>query len=157
MRPASSLFTLYSADVIRITECVECSSYVDKYIEYDIVLVLIDLVLQYQQAYRHILFNSNSKAFIRLIFIFVLCDAYKAWIERTVHLNDGHNLFDLEWRFYLSLLRSAIEFASFAFAIFCFRTVFGHFEKLAGNSQKDVLAFFESTLFNGLSSQMLGL
>uniref|UniRef100_A0A914HXI3 Protein ARV n=1 Tax=Globodera rostochiensis TaxID=31243 RepID=A0A914HXI3_GLORO len=144
MRPASSLFTLYSAGVIRITEC-KCGSLVDKYVEYDIVLVLIDLVLQYRQAYRHVLFNSNSKSFNRLIFIFVLCDAYKAWIERVEHLPGSQILFDLEWRFYLSLLRSAAEFGAYTSALFCFLKFFGQFDKFAGGS-RGPRCFFESTL-----------
>jgi hypothetical protein len=31
----------------------------DKYIEYDPVIVMIDLVLLNEQAYRHILYNSS--------------------------------------------------------------------------------------------------
>uniref|UniRef100_A0A183CCB9 Protein ARV n=1 Tax=Globodera pallida TaxID=36090 RepID=A0A183CCB9_GLOPA len=116
MRPASSLFTLYSAGV-----------------------------LQYRQAYRHVLFNSNSKSFNRLIFIFVLCDAYKAWIERVEHLPGGQILFDLEWRFYLSLLRSAAEFGAYTSALFCFLKFFGQFDKFAGGS-RGLKCFFESTL-----------
>jgi hypothetical protein len=31
----------------------------DKYIEYDPVIIMIDLVLLNEQAYRHILYNSS--------------------------------------------------------------------------------------------------
>ena len=35
-----------------------CHSLADKYIEYDPVIVMIDLVLLNEQAYRHVLYNS---------------------------------------------------------------------------------------------------
>jgi len=36
----------------------ECHQVADKYIEYDPVIVMIDLVLLNEQAYRHVLYNS---------------------------------------------------------------------------------------------------
>ena len=39
----------------------KCSENVDKYIEYDFVLVLLDILLHKSQAYRHVLFNVKTK------------------------------------------------------------------------------------------------
>jgi hypothetical protein len=39
----------------------ECHHVADKYIEYDPVIVMIDLVLLNEQAYRHVLYNSPFK------------------------------------------------------------------------------------------------
>lgn len=36
-----------------------CKKPVDKYIEYDLVIILIDAILCKTQAFRHILFNTN--------------------------------------------------------------------------------------------------
>ena len=35
----------------------ECGKIADKYIEYELILVVIDMVLHRQQVYRHLLFN----------------------------------------------------------------------------------------------------
>ncbi|TKR87348.1 hypothetical protein L596_011759 [Steinernema carpocapsae] len=59
--PSSSIYQEYSKDVIRITECKKCGEIVDKYVEYDIVLVIMDLTLQYISAYRHLLINTKFK------------------------------------------------------------------------------------------------
>uniref|UniRef100_A0A915DM46 Protein ARV n=1 Tax=Ditylenchus dipsaci TaxID=166011 RepID=A0A915DM46_9BILA len=110
MSDASSLYTTYSKEVVRITECKCCGEAVDKYVEYDIVLVFIDLILQYSTAYRHLLLNTNFKSYYRLASIFLLCDAYEKWIERrAVELTDNDRIYDLEWHFYGSLLQSLAE------------------------------------------------
>ena len=36
-----------------------CKQTVDKYVEYDAVLVIVDLVLQYGTAYRHLMYNRT--------------------------------------------------------------------------------------------------
>nr|CDP97416.1 Bm5235, isoform b [Brugia malayi] len=58
--PSSSLFLKYSDNGIRLTPCSNCGRAVDAYIEYDIVLVIIDLMLQYIEAYRHFLMNTGN-------------------------------------------------------------------------------------------------
>ncbi|XP_069688669.1 protein phosphatase 1 regulatory subunit 36-like isoform X2 [Periplaneta americana] len=45
----------------------ECHQVADKYIEYDPVIVMIDLVLLNEQAYRHILYNSLFQIFDILV------------------------------------------------------------------------------------------
>ena len=39
----------------------KCCENVDRYIEYDTVLVLLDILLHKSQAYRHVLFNVEIK------------------------------------------------------------------------------------------------
>ena len=62
MEPVNSLYTEYSKDVIRITDCPKCKKVADKYIEYDEVLIFNDLFLQYSAAYRHLLLNTKFDA-----------------------------------------------------------------------------------------------
>ncbi|KAF7635167.1 hypothetical protein Mgra_00005452 [Meloidogyne graminicola] len=115
-----TLYTRYSSDVIRITECKICGSIVDKYVEYDTALIIIDLILQYKTAYRHVLINLNFKSFFRIVFIFLLCDAYEDWIERKSSPDYGESsriFYDLEWTFYECLLRSLIEFIVYAVSL----------------------------------------
>ncbi len=53
--PAAELYDedLYGkSNILRLLDCGSCGEVADKYVEYDGVLVLIDLVLQSTQAYR---------------------------------------------------------------------------------------------------------
>ncbi|KAL7750508.1 sterol homeostasis protein [Sorochytrium milnesiophthora] len=52
-----SLYTVYSPGNIRLTQCESCNTFADKYVEYDGVVIFIDLLLHKHQVYRHILFN----------------------------------------------------------------------------------------------------
>ncbi|CAH00981.1 sterol homeostasis protein ARV1 [Kluyveromyces lactis] len=53
-----SLYVIYSGDHIRLTDCPKCSQVVDKYVEFDPVLLSIDLLLLKKGAYRHMTFNK---------------------------------------------------------------------------------------------------
>lgn len=55
--PVTTLYTSYSPTNIRLTACPSCNKFADKYIEYDSVLIFIDLLLLRPQAYRHMVFN----------------------------------------------------------------------------------------------------
>ena len=59
-----SLYIEYSARNIRLTRCVKCSKVADKYVEYELILVLIDIALLRKPAFRHILYNRMSMSFI---------------------------------------------------------------------------------------------
>ncbi|CAM9641939.1 unnamed protein product [Discosporangium mesarthrocarpum] len=58
-RPVELLFRQYTKGSIRLGRCSACSAVADKYIEYEFVLVAIDLTLHRIQAYRHVLFNRE--------------------------------------------------------------------------------------------------
>ena len=34
-----------------------CNEYADKYVEYELVIIVLDLILHHPRAYRHVLFN----------------------------------------------------------------------------------------------------
>ncbi|QLQ82297.1 hypothetical protein HG537_0H00580 [Torulaspora globosa] len=57
-RPVDSLYTVYSNKHIQLTDCPECKSVVDRYVEFDNVILFIDLLLLKPGAYRHLVFNS---------------------------------------------------------------------------------------------------
>lgn len=59
--PADSLFVAYSKTHIRLTDCKACNAVVDKYIEYDDLLLFINLLLLKPGAYRHMVFNSSDQ------------------------------------------------------------------------------------------------
>jgi hypothetical protein len=58
--PVSQLYKEYGPGNIRLAQCEACSEFVDKYVEFDLILIFIDLVLLKRQAYRHMIFNRIS-------------------------------------------------------------------------------------------------
>lgn len=74
-KPAESIYKEYSAGNIRLSRCVSailflssphrvsgqqyCGNIVDKYIEYETLLIFIDMVLHRLEVYRHVLFNRS--------------------------------------------------------------------------------------------------
>ncbi|GBG67917.1 hypothetical protein CBR_g1036 [Chara braunii] len=47
----------YSRGNIRLTRCGTCHQYADAYVEFELVVLVIDLILHKPQAYRHLFFN----------------------------------------------------------------------------------------------------
>ncbi|KAI0213628.1 Protein ARV1 [Lamellibrachia satsuma] len=76
---AVELYKDFKAGIIKISHCVSCHKVVDKYIEFDPVIIFLDALLHKPQAYRHLLFNDKFKAPGRLLLIFLLCDTYLKW------------------------------------------------------------------------------
>ncbi|KAI8386719.1 ARV1 [Nakaseomyces glabratus] len=56
--PTETLYTEYSNKYVQLTECKNCHSEVDPYVEIDNVLLFIDLLLLKPGAYRHLVYNS---------------------------------------------------------------------------------------------------
>ncbi|XWS46325.1 hypothetical protein CRYUN_Cryun14cG0055700 [Craigia yunnanensis] len=52
-----TLFVQYSPGNIRLMKCENCKSVADEYIECELMIVLIDLILHKPKAYRHLLYN----------------------------------------------------------------------------------------------------
>ncbi|KAF1361189.1 ARV1-like protein [Lizonia empirigonia] len=91
--PVKTLYTEYSkADDralgkgVRLTQCLRCKKFADKYVEHDFVVLFIDLVLIKTQVYRHLLFNrlgrDDSKfdrSILRLGILLLLFDVYLTW------------------------------------------------------------------------------
>ncbi|KAJ5192207.1 hypothetical protein N7449_008349 [Penicillium cf. viridicatum] len=91
--PVSHLYSAYSrADDrsqgkgVRLTQCPRCQRFADKYVEYDFVVLFIDLLLIKPQVYRHLLFNrlgrddnQFDRSIIRLGVLLLLFDVYLTW------------------------------------------------------------------------------
>ncbi|XP_013141515.1 PREDICTED: protein ARV1 [Papilio polytes] len=77
--PSSALYKTYGPTVLKLTKCVSCKGIVDKYIEYDPVIVMIDLVLMSKEAQRHILYNTEFKAYWKLLIILMMLETYAVW------------------------------------------------------------------------------
>ncbi|XP_061609909.1 protein ARV1 isoform X3 [Phyllopteryx taeniolatus] len=79
---ATELHRDYSNGILKITLCGSCQKPVDKYIEYDPVIILIDAILCKTQAFRHILFNTSLDIHWKLCVFCLLCEAYLRWSLR---------------------------------------------------------------------------
>ncbi|XP_053599555.1 protein ARV1 isoform X2 [Plodia interpunctella] len=57
----------------------KCKGIVDKYIEYDPVIVMIDIVLISKEAQWHVLYNTEFKSYWKLFIILVMVETYGLW------------------------------------------------------------------------------
>lgn len=90
------LYSEYKKKYIKLNICLECGKLVDKYIEYDNVILFLDVLLLEPQAYRHLAFNtvetlifSNAlkgsgespryRKLVRYGFLLVLFEVYLTW------------------------------------------------------------------------------
>nr|XP_044614955.1 protein ARV1 isoform X1 [Equus asinus]XP_044614963.1 protein ARV1 isoform X1 [Equus asinus] len=125
---ASELYRDYNHGVLKITICVSCQKScqkpVDKYIEYDPVIILINAILCKAQAYRHILFNTKINMHGKLCIFCLLCEAYLRWWQ----LQDSNQNTDpddfiryaKEWDFYRMFAIASLEQTAFFIGIFTF-------------------------------------
>ncbi|KAJ2899852.1 sterol homeostasis protein [Coemansia aciculifera] len=86
--PVASLYTEYGVGHIRLTQCEHCKSFADKYVEHDVVIVFIDMLLHKPQVYRHLLVNKLEfrQPFIernvaKLGVLLVLFNVYIDWFR----------------------------------------------------------------------------
>ncbi|KAL5572246.1 hypothetical protein UlMin_021843 [Ulmus minor] len=82
-----TLFVQYSPGNIRLMKCDNCKAVADEYIECEIMIIVIDLILHKPKAYRHLLYNvldPQNPQFQGLLWIcsfgFLLLDAYRSLI-----------------------------------------------------------------------------
>ncbi|OJJ82340.1 sterol homeostasis protein ARV1 [Aspergillus glaucus CBS 516.65] len=120
--PVSHLYSTYSrADDrslgkgVRLTQCPRCQHFADKYVEYDFVVLFIDLVLIKPQVYRHLLFNrlgrddnQFDRSIIRLGILLLLFDVYLTWarIEKSQSVTSSfliHTPIIVQYFFFLTL------------------------------------------------------
>src|SRR5687768_9164324 len=58
LTPTGSLYRIYNSPTsVKLIQCTKCHDDVDDYIERDWLLVVIDLILLREEAYRHVLCN----------------------------------------------------------------------------------------------------
>ncbi|KAJ2083927.1 sterol homeostasis protein [Coemansia sp. RSA 988] len=87
-QPVSSLYTVYGASHIRLTQCEHCKSFADKYVEHDVIVMFIDMLLHKPQVYRHLLVNHLEfrQPFIehnvgKLGILLILFNVYIDWFR----------------------------------------------------------------------------
>ncbi|XP_008056144.1 protein ARV1 [Carlito syrichta] len=123
-REAKELYRDYNHGVLKITICKSCQKPVDKYIEYDPVIILINAILCKAQAYRHIIFNTEINIHGKLCIFCLLCEAYLRWwqLQDSNQNTDPDDLirYAKEWDFYRMFAIASLEQAAFFVGIFTF-------------------------------------
>ncbi|KAI9547272.1 sterol homeostasis protein [Dissostichus eleginoides] len=124
---APELHRDYSNGILKITICKSCQKPVDKYIEYDPVIILIDAILCKTQAFRHILFNTSLNIQWKLCVFCLLCEAYLRWslLHGTEQSSDPADIirYTKEWEFYGMFGLAALELSAFCIAVLLFLMV----------------------------------
>lgn len=54
------LYSKYKSDYIKLSVCPECNKIADKYIEYDSVILFLDILLLKRRAYKHLAYNLTE-------------------------------------------------------------------------------------------------
>jgi len=117
-------YRLISKGNIRLTRCNHCELLADKYVEFDMVIIAIDLVLHKPQVYRHLIFNRMkpyewgvAPGVLWLGVLVLFFDSYVKWADASggfESLNVAENLLCAEcgcgWQW---LYQAAIELAGF--------------------------------------------
>ncbi|XP_066141937.1 protein ARV1 [Euwallacea fornicatus] len=143
-KATSNLYRKYSDTVLKLTECDKCKAVADKYVEYDIVIILIDVILLNTKAYRHILLNTDFKNFWKLLVIIILTESYCNWSLKS--RQDGTlcckenktepNLYEFDMniedlRFYVICLNSVFSYFSFVSLIYVLTLAFNKYFSIA--------------------------
>lgn len=105
------LYKTYSPTVQKLAECQKCKNIADKLIEFESLVVIIDLILLSTQAQRHVLYNTSCKNLYKILMVITLLESYCLWMETFDKSRAGfikEELADplfLEKGFYLSTIQ----------------------------------------------------
>ncbi|XP_017797071.1 PREDICTED: protein ARV1, partial [Habropoda laboriosa] len=138
-----------------------CGSLADKYIEYDSVVILVDLILLDKRAYRHLLYNCNLKPCWKLIIILWLVESFRNfslcennakyvqnWKAFQYHFNGYCNL-------YLILFKTAFAHVAFIFIVILLTEIKWYLQP--NNSNKCSVTRLTEALVIGGAGKLLGL
>jgi len=99
--------------ILKLVGCADCGLQVaDKYVECDGVVLLIDLVLQSKQAYRHVLLNGRkyyTSLVVKMALLTVLCDGYIGWSNTA----GKEEFFEQEYEFYITCSKVILALLGF--------------------------------------------
>jgi len=150
--PAPQVYKTYAnGNLVKLLNCKSCGELIDKYVEYDSIIVIINLILLNPSAYRHVLLNHAFEGFWKLGVVSLFVEAYCFWcfqkgMEQFQLDQDQDNLtttaktdfYEIEIKFYIALLRtflSTLFFQSMIFlSVFIFRFFYPPFGDGGGSS-----------------------
>jgi hypothetical protein len=128
-------------ETIRMTRCSHCGDLVDKYAEYDFVIIILDMILHKSQVYRHLIFNRMEtydvgidKSLLKLTMAILFCDAYVkfAYLRALAPGSDDVLQHDVATAAPRMLIASPLEFWDWDM-LYCFGvSIFQYMLYLAG-------------------------
>ena len=146
--PCSALYRQLSASLSSITEmnCTKCNQVVDRYIEREWLLVVIDCILLRPESYRHVLFNAKEyfetvtwRRAIQLTVATSILHAYLKWetlmtttmsMESRRRLNEDPS----------ALLVASLGIASFLDFVVQWMTIYGFLKMMVKTNTKDKIS-----------------
>ncbi|XP_076183793.1 ACAT-related protein required for viability 1 [Ptiloglossa arizonensis] len=147
-------------NVLKLLKCDACDQLADKYIEYDPVIILVDLILLEKRAYRHLLYNCDLKSCWKLVIIIWLVESF-----RNLSLCDNKKntetsrifqpTFDGYCNLYLILFKTAFSLAAFVVVVILFTKIKWFFYPKDPN--KYSITHVWKALIIGGSCKLLGL
>ncbi|XP_048734526.1 protein ARV1-like [Ostrea edulis] len=120
---ASSIYKDYKNGIIKMEYCVQCRDLIDKYVEYDPVIISLDVLLLKREALRHVLYNSHMQGYWKYVILLVICDAFvKLALQRAkgeiTPVNPTYIIYSaMEWGLYKNWLLAVVELTSLVFFI----------------------------------------
>ncbi|XP_054005545.1 protein ARV1 [Hylaeus anthracinus] len=155
------LYGRYYINVLKLLKCDACDELADKYIEYDPVTILVDLILLERKAYRHLLYNCDLKSCWKLVIIIwlvesfrniSLCDTTKGNTEISKTFQPT---FDGRCNFYLVLFQTAFSLGAFIIVVILLTKIKWYF--FSKKSNKNSTTHLWKALVIGGSCKLLGL
>ncbi|XP_046650305.1 protein ARV1-like isoform X1 [Daphnia pulicaria] len=118
-----ALFRVFTKSALTLQTCDDCNMIIDKYVEYDFTTIFIDILLLKLSAYRHVLYNSNTKSYLsRLVALTLLSFSYVEWVHqkgKKEHRSEPI-FYELEWGYYLIIGQEFIKAALFSLTFLLF-------------------------------------
>ncbi|KAL1215934.1 Protein ARV 2 [Cardamine amara subsp. amara] len=113
-----SLFVQYSPASFRLMKCENCEEIADEYVECEIMIIFIDLILHKTKAYRHLLYNVVNQETLnfqhllwKLVLAYLFLDTYRSLLLRGT--NDESSV---SMSFVLASLKVVVNVLSTNFA-----------------------------------------
>lgn len=75
------LYKTYSPTIQKLADCPSCGKVADKLIEFESLVIIIDVILLSSQAQRHVLYNTSCKNLYKLLMVITLLESYCLWME----------------------------------------------------------------------------
>lgn len=99
--PVPHAFREYGKGNIRLTRCDNCHCLADKYVEFEFIIIFLDLLLLRPQVYRHLLFNRmpyHDKGLdlycYPLLAVYLLFEAYVKYSTLYEYYTKEENVYD---------------------------------------------------------------
>jgi hypothetical protein len=127
LEPAETLYRTYTREsTIKLSQCAVCGNNVDNYCEREWLLVVIDIVLLREEAYRHVIFNrlrdfnvrENYSKSLHFVVGSSVLNAYLLWEAHSSSQHPDDPILESSVWFGILILASCLRLFAFGLGIF---------------------------------------